>query len=108
MSFLQVEGCSSSYLWALPPVGGDGLASVMGPGLQGLLPVFRWVELDLVSLKGGAAPSGVFLGVYGLGMALRSLCANRQCCLTVLLMIWRVSSSPGSLLAFEWGQALVL
>ena len=108
MSFLQIEGCSSSSLWVLPPVGGDGLVSVTAPGLQGLVPVFCCMELDLVSLKGDAAASGVFWGVYGLGMALCSLCVNRQCCLPILLMIWCVSSSPGSLLAFEWGQALVV
>ena len=98
VSFLQIEGCSSSSLWVLPPVGGDGLVSVTAAGLQGLVPVFSCVELALVSLKVDAAASGVFWGVCGLGMALRSLCVNRQCCLPILLMIWHVSSSPGSLL----------
>ena len=90
------------------PVGRDGLVPMRVPGLEGLLPVFCWVELDLFSLKGSAEPSVVFWGICGLGMALGSLCVNGQCCLPILRMIWCVSSSPGSLLAFEWAQALVL
>ena len=36
--------------------------------IGGLVSVFWWVELDLVSLKGSAVSSSVFWGVYELGM----------------------------------------
>ena len=61
----------------------------------------------ILSLWRAVLNTVLFWGVCGLGMALGSLCVNGQCRLPILLMIWRVSSSPGSLLAFEWAQALV-
>ena len=50
--------------------------------LGGLMPVFWWMELDLVSLRGTAESSSVFWGVYGLGIALGSLSANGQGCVS--------------------------
>ena len=50
--------------------------------LGGLMPVFWWMELDLVSLRGSAESSSVFWGVYGLGIALGSLSANGQGCVS--------------------------
>ena len=55
--------------------------------LGGFVPVLWWVELDLVSLKVSALFSSVFWSVYGLGMVLGILSANRQSCVPVLLMI---------------------
>ena len=52
-----------------------------------LPPTFFWMELDLVSLKVSALFSSVFWSVYGLGMVLGILSANRQSCVPVLLMI---------------------
>ena len=52
------------------------------------MPLFWWLELDLVSLKGSTISNSVFWGVYGLGMALGSLSANGQCCVSVLLKVW--------------------
>ena len=52
------------------------------------MPVFWLMELDHISLKGTALYSSVFWGVYGLGMALGSLSANGQCCVSVLLKVW--------------------
>ena len=53
-------------------MGGDGLMPMKVPGLERLLPVFCWVELDLVSLKGSAEHS-VVLGClwprYGSGQS---------------------------------------
>ena len=49
------------------------------------MPVFWWMELDLVSLKGSIVSSGVFGDVYGFSMALGSLPANVQGCAPVLL-----------------------
>lgn len=37
-----------------------------------LLPVFWWIELALVSLKGSVVSSSVFQGAYGFGVALGS------------------------------------
>ena len=51
----------------------------------GPVPVFWWMELDLVSLKGSIVSSGVFGDVYGFSMALGSLSANVQGCAPVLL-----------------------
>ena len=70
--FCRLQGCSSSYLWVLPPVGGDGQVPMKVPGLEGLLPVFCWVELDLVSLKGSAEHSvvvGCLWPRYGFGQS---------------------------------------
>ena len=52
--------------------------------------------VDLVSLKGNAMFSGVFWGIYGLGMALGSLPANRLGSVPVLLKIWHEVSSTGT------------
>ena len=87
-----------------------GLHQCLGKvcSLRGLVPLFWWVDLDLLSLKGSAVSSAVFWGVRGLGMALGSLSASGQCCVTILLQglawgIWHCS-----LLTFGWGLVLVL
>ena len=43
------------------------------------------MEMDLLFLKGSTVSSSRFWGVYGLDMALGSLSANVQCCVSVLL-----------------------
>ena len=64
--------------------------------LGGFVPVLWWVELDLVSLKVSALFSSVFWSVYGLGMVLGILSANRQSCVPVLLKVWCEPSSNGA------------
>ena len=51
--------------------------------MRGLVLVFPWVELDLVSLEGSALSSSVFGSVCGFAMALGSLSANVQSCAPV-------------------------
>ena len=51
--------------------------------IGGLVPVFPWMELDLVSLEGSAVPSSMFGSVCGFAMALGSLSANVQSCAPV-------------------------
>ena len=46
------------------------------PGWGGFVPVFWWMDIDLVSLKASAMFSSVFWSPYGFGMALRILFAN--------------------------------
>ena len=70
---------------------------------RGLMPVFWWIELDLVPLKGSSRSNSVFSGIYGLGMALGSLCANVWGCVPVLLKVWCEVSSTGACLS--WGEA---
>lgn len=48
------------------------------------MPIFWWMQLDLVSLKGSAISSGVFCGVCWCGGALGTLSTNGQSCITVL------------------------
>ena len=64
--------------------------------LVGFLPVFWWMELDLVSLKGSAVSNSVFWGAYEFGMALSSLAANVQCCGSVSLKYWHGASGIGA------------
>lgn len=64
--------------------------------LGGFVPIFWWMELDLVPLKCSAMSSSVFWGVFHLAMALGSLSTNRQSCVSVLLMIWHEVSSTGA------------
>ena len=45
--------------------------------LGGCMPML-WMVLDLISLKGNAMSRSAFWGVYGLGLTLSSLSANRQ------------------------------
>ena len=56
---------------------------LVGEG-SGLVPVFWWMELNLVSREGSAVFSSVFWGICGLGMALRCLPVNVQGCAPVL------------------------
>ena len=37
------------------------------PAWGGFVPVFWWMDVDLVSLKGSAMSSSVFWNIYGLG-----------------------------------------
>ena len=60
--------------------------------IGGLVSVFWWMELDLVSLKGSAVSSSVFWGVYELGMFGGSLSATGQVCALTLLKIWHEAS----------------
>lgn len=71
-----------SFLQAAPPWMGldQCLTEVSWLGI--LVPAFWWMELDPVSLKGNAMSSGVFGDVYGVNMAVDSLSANGQACMT--------------------------
>ena len=60
------------------------------------MPVFWWVELDLVPLMGRAISSGVFWGVCELSMTLGSLSVNGSDCGRVLLVVWCEASSTGA------------
>ena len=51
--------------------------------MRGLVLVFPWMELDLVSLEGSGVSSSVFGSVCGFAMALGSLSANVQSCAPV-------------------------
>ena len=53
--------------------------------IGGLVPVFPWMELDLVSLEGSAVSRSEFWRAFGFGMGLGSLPANVQSCVPVLL-----------------------
>lgn len=61
--------------------------------LGGLVPVFQWMELDFVSLRGSGVSGSVSGGVYGFGMALGSQSSNVQSCAPVLLKngVWNPS-----------------
>jgi len=47
------------------------------------VPVFWWMELYHVSLKGSVVSSSVFRGVYVLVIVLGCLSANRQDCVLI-------------------------
>ena len=47
----MLEVCGSSLLWRFLPVGGVGLVACKISWLEKLTSVFRWVELDLLSLE---------------------------------------------------------
>ena len=57
------------------------------------MPVFWWMRLDLVSLVGKTASSGVFWGAYDLIMVFGSLSSNGWGCVPVLLVVWHSVSS---------------
>ena len=58
------------------------------------MPVFWWMNLDLVFLVGRSTSGGVFWGVCGLIMILGNLSANGWGCAPVLLVVsHRVSST---------------
>ena len=59
------------------------------------MPVFWWVERDLVFLVGRSTSSGVLWGVCELSMKLGSLSANGWGCVPVLLVVWHGASSTG-------------
>ena len=58
------------------------------PGWGGFVPVFWWMDIDLVSLKASAMFSSVFWSPYGFGMALGSLSINVQSYIPILLKMW--------------------
>ena len=60
------------------------------------MPLFLWVEVDLVPLKGKATSSGVFWGVCELGMTLGHLSDTGSVCGPVLLVVWCEVSSSGA------------
>ena len=59
------------------------------------MPMFWWMELNLVSVKGNAMPSGVFWSVCGLDMALDNLSVHEKHFVPVLLMVCCDVSSIG-------------
>lgn len=71
-----------SFLQAAPPWMGLDQCLTEVPSLGILVPAFWWMELDPVSLKGNAMSSSVFGDVYGVNMAVDSLSANGQACVT--------------------------
>ena len=76
----------------------DKVGSVCCVGLlvEGLVPVFWWMRLDLVFLVARAMAGGVFWGVYDLIMILGNLSANGWGCVPVLLVVWHGASSTGA------------
>lgn len=66
--------------------------------------MFWWMELDLVSLKGGACPSCEFWGVYVFGMLGMALAAGLLMCSIVFLflkaLLWGIQAL--SLLVLGW------
>ena len=67
-----------------------------------LAPVFWWIELDLVSLKGSVVSISELGGVDGVGVALGSLFANVNCCAPVLLKDQCGAFGFCGLLVFGW------
>ena len=62
--------------------------------VEGRVPVFWWMWVDLVFLVGRTASSGVFWGVCELIIILGILSAIGWGCVPVLLVVWhRVSST---------------
>ena len=53
-----------------------------------LVPMFLWIKLDLVFLKGYVMPSIVFCVVFGIDMTLGSLSSNGLFCFPTLLKFW--------------------
>ena len=76
-------------------MGGLYLCLVKVSWLRGLMPVFLWMDLDCVSLKGSAMSSNLFWGVNRLGIALGSQSANWLGCVLVVLKVWFEASSTG-------------
>ena len=64
--------------------------------LGGFVPLFWWMELNLVFLKGSALSSSVFLDVCGFSMALATLSANVKGCAPILLKGWPGAFSTGA------------
>ena len=84
-----------------------GSVGCVGFLMRGLVPVFWWMRLDLVSLVGRTASSGVFCGVCELSMSLGSLSAYGWGCVPVLLVVWhRVSSTGACLLLSGAGSSV--
>ena len=92
----QPESHSSSQLWSLSPVGETGPVICGFLVWGGLVPVFWWMDLGLVSLKGSVMSNSVFWGTYRFGMALGSLSIWGQFCVPILLNVWQEASSTGA------------
>ena len=76
-------------------MGEVGSVACVGFLVEGTVPVFWLVQLDLVFLVGRAVSGGVFSGVCELSMILGSLSANGWVCVPVLLVVWHGASSAG-------------
>ena len=82
-----------------------GSVGCVGFLVEGIVPVFWWMRLDLVFLVGRSTSGGVFWGVCGLIMILGSLSANGLDCVPVLLVVWhRVSCTVVCWLLSEAGS----
>ena len=60
------------------------------------MPVFWWVELDIVPLMGRAVSGGVFWDVCELSTTLGSLSVDGWVCVPVLLVVWHEAFSTGA------------
>ena len=96
--FCRLHIHSSHCFWCLPPV------VRLVQWVEGTVPVFWWVGLDLVFLVGSAASSGVFWEVWELSLILGRLSVNGWGCVPVLLVVWPGASSTGAccLLGGPW------
>ena len=75
-------------------MGEIGSVGCVGFLVEGLLPVFWWMRLDLVFLVGRTTYDGLFWSVCKLSMILGSLSANGWGCVPVLLAVgYGVSST---------------
>ena len=93
VSFLQTAGSLFPLFLASTPVAKLGSVGCVDFLMEGVVPVFWWMRLDLVFLLGRTASGGVFWGVCDLIMILGSLSANGWGFFPVLLVVWhRVSS----------------
>ena len=86
--FRRLQVLSSRCFWCLPPVGKVGSVGCVGFLVEGTVPVFWWMSLDLVFLEGRAVSVGLFGDVCEVIMILGSLSANGWGCVPVLLVVW--------------------
>ena len=75
-AFRRLQVCSSLWFWCLSPVPKVGSVGCVGFLVEGLVPVFWWMRLDLVFLMGRTMSDGVFWGACDLIMILGSLSSN--------------------------------
>lgn len=88
--FCRLEGhISSSVVESARPPRQVGLDQCLVnlSWLWGLVPVFYWIEVGLVTLKGNAMSCSMFWSAYEFYMTLYSLSANVQHCAPVLLKV---------------------
>lgn len=77
-------------------MGGVGPVLFKGFLAGGFVPVFWWMELDLLSLEACAMSINMFLGVFGFNMVLGILSGNVQGSVPVLLKYWHDVSCIGT------------